>query len=313
MSNADLHPTLKKALSSPGDPNATPVEEQTPEAARAEFDSDIAAVDGPAPEVASTKDISIPSGSGDIPARLYHPDSLDDDPSLLIYFHGGGNIRGNIETHDSTCRVLADSGKVLVLSIDYRLAPENPFPAAAEDAIAAITWAVDDSANLGFSPKKLMIGGDSAGGNLAAVACLQLRDNNGPAVAAQMLIYPVIDHVNDYESTRLYSKGFMLDSMPFYTASYLPNEEDRCNPMASPIFAEDFANLPPAFVLSAGFDPLHDEDIAYATKLREAGVRVDHVDYPDMIHGFTLLRGLLPEADKALADAIRRTKVLAGL
>jgi acetyl esterase len=175
-----------------------------------------------------------------------------------------------------------------------------------------VNWASENTRNLGFCEQRLFVGGDSAGGNLAAIVCLHARDKSKPAIAAQMLIYPVLDHVNSYESTKLYSKGYMLDSMPYYTASYLPDAERRSDPMASPIFAKSLKDLPPVFMLTSGFDPLHDEDCAYVEKLRAAGVTVDQVNYPAMIHGFTLLRKLLPEADEALADAARRTLALAA-
>ena len=246
----------------------------------------------------------------EIPVRFYRPSSQERNLPLIVYFHGGGNIRGNIDTHDSTCRVLASGGGCAVLSVDYRLAPEHPFPAAVEDAATAVSWAAENSERLRCDGKRLIVGGDSAGANLAAVVSLRARDAGAPGIAAQMLIYPVIDHLADTESRRRYSSGYMLDSMPFYTASYLPNPDDRGHPDASPIHAADHSNLPPAYIMTAGYDPLHDEAVAYAEKLQEAGVRVDLVNYPEMIHGFTLLRDLLPEADQALADAANRVLAL---
>lgn len=312
MSDNNLHPVLKEALAQPGDPNATPVEKQHPDVAREEFDNDLAAVDKEAPTMREVRDLKIPGPATDLEARLYIPDSAPAKGPVMIYYHGGGNIRGNIGTHDSTCRVLANAGGFPILSIEYRLAPEHPFPAAADDAFSALKWASQHASDIGGDASRILVGGDSAGGNLAAAVCLRARDESGPAIAAQMLIYPVIDHVGEYESKRLYSKGYMLDSMPFYTASYLPDPESRKNPMASPIFAESHSSLPPAFILTCSFDPLHDEGCAYAAKLTAAGVTVDQENYPDMIHGFTLLRGLLTEADPALEDAARRTLKLVG-
>lgn len=295
-----LHPKLAEILAIPGDPNATPVEEQTPEEARAEFASDMKAIDGPTPTIAETRDLEVPGPAGPRPARLYVPEGAVAD-ALVLYFHGGGNIRGDLETHDSTCRVLANASGCRLLALDYRLAPEHPFPAAVEDAHAAFVWAAGDGAAvLGLTAPRIAVAGDSAGGNLAAVVSLRARDEGGPAPAFQLLIYPVTDHVSETESKRLYSRGYLLNSMPFYTRSYLPAEADRTHPHASPAYAESFAGLPPALVVSAGFDPLLDDDVAYAGKLRAAGVPVGYVCHADMIHGFISLRGILPEAEEAL-------------
>ncbi|MEG6509183.1 alpha/beta hydrolase [Methyloligella sp. 2.7D] len=300
-----LNPVLADILKTPSDPNAVPVEKQTPDEARAEFTADMKAVDAAPPEIGEVRDLQIPCGDVSCAGRLFVPAELVRQPApLLIYYHGGGNIRGSVDTHDSTCRVLANASGCKVLSVDYRLAPEHPFPAAVEDAFAAYVWAIGEAGaeTLGIDPARIAVGGDSAGGNLAAVVCLLARDKEIALPSFQLLIYPVTDHVSETESKRLYSNGYMLDSMPFYTASYLPEEETRKDPQASPAYAESFAGLPPAYVLTAGFDPLHDDDVAYADKLREAGVAVTYRSYQDMIHGFVSLRGLLPEAEKALNE-----------
>ena len=302
----ELNAQLKEILAQPGDPDATPVEEQTPEEARAEFEGDMKAVDAEPPAIASVTDMEIIGADGPLGARLYEPDGLTSGSGmLLIYYHGGGNIRGSLDTHDSTCRVLANASQANVLSVDYRLAPEHPFPAAADDAWAAFTWAHEHASDLGVSTRKIAVGGDSAGGNLAAVVSLDARDRSGPEVAFQMLIYPVTDHVSDTQSKRLYSSGYMLNSMPFYTASYLPNEADRTHPRASPIYASSHAGLPPAVVMTAGFDPLLDDGKAYADKLEADGCSVDYVCFDSMIHGFISLRGLLPEAEEGLDRCAR--------
>jgi len=300
MYDKHLDPVLSEILAQPGDPNATPVEQQTPEQAREEFDSDMRAVDAPPPPIGKVEDLEIPGPAGTINARAYTPDGVTQNGPLLVYYHGGGNIRGNIETHDSTCRVLANEGNFVVLSIDYRLAPENPFPAAVEDAYAAAAWAAKNAAQFGCGAERLAVGGDSAGGNLAAVVSLMARDKREFSIAFQMLIYPVIDHVSDTESKQLYSNGYMLNSMPFYTQSYLPNVSDRNNPLASPIYAESHAGLPPAVVMTAGFDPLLDDGKAYADKLSADGVPVDYVCFDSMIHGFISLRGLMPQSEEGL-------------
>lgn len=297
----ELDPILKDILAQPGDPNAPQVEEQDPDEARAEFEGDIKAVDADAPDVASVADIKVSGAHSEIGARLYEPEGfVGGSGSLLVYYHGGGNIRGSLDTHDSTCRVLADASKAKVLSVDYRLAPEYPFPAAADDAWASFNWAHDHASALGVSSDKIAVGGDSAGGNLAAVVALDARDRSGPPIAFQMLIYPVTDHASDTESKRLYSSGYLLNSMPFYTSSYIPDEAQRTHPRASPAYAASFAGLPPALVMTAGFDPLLDDGKAYADKLQDAGGDVDYVCFDAMIHGFTLLRGLIPTADEGL-------------
>ncbi len=313
MSDADLHPTLRQALAQPGNPNATPVEKQTPEDARAEFTADITAVDGPKPEVGEVRGLTLSGHAEPLAARLYVPAAPADAAApAMLYFHGGGNIRGGLDTHDSTARVLANAGGMPVVSCSYRLAPEHPFPAAVDDALAVARDVVARAGELGLAGRSLIAAGDSAGGNIAAVLALRARDEGGPTLAVQLLIYPVIDHTAETPSRAAFSKGYMLDSMPFYTASYLPDPKDRRAPLASPIHATNLVGLPPAVVLTAGFDPLRDEAMAYASRLEEAGVTVRRLHYPEMIHGFTLLRGLLPEADAALADCARAVRELAA-
>ena len=307
---AELDPILQDILAQPGDPNATPVEEQRPEEARAEFEADMKAVDAEPPDIASVTELDVAGATRPLDARLYEPDALTSGSGvLLIYFHGGGNIRGSLQTHDSTCRVLANASNAKVLSVAYRLAPEHIFPAAADDAWASFLWTHENAGDLGVSKDKIAVGGDSAGGNLAAVLCLDSRDRTGPPIAFQMLIYPVTDHLSDTRSKRLYSSGYLLNSMPFYTASYLPNEDDRSNPRASPAYAASCADLPPAIVMTAGFDPLLDDGKAYADKMQASGCDVDYVCFDSMIHGFISLRGLVPAAEEGLrrcAQSLRR-------
>lgn len=303
----ELHPTLRSILSQPEDPNAVPVEKQHPDEARREWKADMLSVDGPAPEIAKTREISIPGPVGAIAARLYIPEGSTKTPyPLLIYYHGGGFIRGDSDTHDSICRVIAVHTPCAVLSPNYRLAPEHRFPAAIEDGYAVARFAADHAGDLGIDPTRIALGGDSAGGNVAAAVCLLSRDNGGPRLRYQLLFYPVTDLTSQTESKRLFSKGHLLNSMPFYIASYLGPTGDGRNPLASPLLAKELSGLPPALVLTAGFDPLRDEGNAYAGRLRDAGVPVELVHHADMIHGFVSLRGLLPEADAALGDSARR-------
>lgn len=296
-----LHPTLAEILAQPENPNAVPVEKQHPDEARREWKADMAAVDGPAPEMEKVWDFTIPTPVGGIAARGYRPSGLGAGlKPLLVYYHGGGFIRGDLDTHDSVCRVLADAAKCLIVSAAYRLAPEHRFPAAAHDAYYAVKALSETAAAFGADKDRIAVGGDSAGGNLAIASCLQARDGDGPRIAAQLLIYPVTDLTSATESKRLYSKGYLLNSMPFYTASYVGPGGDVRHKLASPLLANDLARLPPAIIITAGFDPLRDEGQAFAAKLAGHGVSVDHRCYDDMIHGFVSLRGLLPEADEAL-------------
>lgn len=302
-----LHPKLRTILAAPENPNATPVEVQDPDEARQEWKADILAVDSPAPQGVGVTETSFPGPAGPIAARLYVPEGARAEPwPLLIYYHGGGYIRGDLDTHDSLCRVLAAKTPCAVLSVDYRLAPEHRFPAAVDDALAVARAVAADATRLGIDARRIAVGGDSAGGNIAAAVTLAARDGDGPAICYQLLIYPVTDLTSDNESKRLFSKGYLLNSMPFYIASYLGPDGDGTHPLASPLLAPDLSKLPPALVLTAGFDPLRDEGDAYAERLAAAGVPVEHVRHPDMIHGFVSLRGLLDEADEALTDCARQ-------
>ena len=222
---------------------------------------------------------------------------------ILVYYHGGGWIRGDLDTHDDVCRYLCHRAGCLVASVDYRLAPEHRFPAALEDCDAATRWMAENAARLGADPARLAIGGDSAGGNIACGVTLKARDRGGPAICFQLLIYTATDLAGETESKRLYSSGYLLDSMPFYVASYLGPEGNAAAPLASPLLAPDLSDLPPALVLTAGFDPLRDEGEAYARRLEAAGVPTDYRCHESMIHGFVSITGLIENAEAGLADA----------
>lgn len=306
------HPKLRELLDMPADPDATPVEEMAPEDARADFDSALGSVDGEKPTIHAVRDIEVPGPGGAISVRLYDPAPAEGARPLLVYFHGGGYIRGNIGTHDSGCRILANSSGCLVASVEYSLSPESKFPGAIEDCFAVTCWLSENAAAIGADPSRLAVGGDSAGGNMTCAVTLMARDAGGPRIKFQLLIFPNTDMKADNESTRTYSKGYWLDSMPFYVASYLRSEADIENPLASPLRAPDLSGLPPAYLITAGFDPLHDEGKAYADRLSAAGVDVEYRCYDDMIHGFTLLRTILDEADEAVAACGEAVKLGLG-
>jgi acetyl esterase len=226
--------------------------------------------------------------AGDIPVRLYAPDGAPTPGPLLVYFHGGGWVQGSIATHDASCRLLAHLSGVRVLSVDYRLAPEHRYPAAVEDAVSAYAWAADHAARLGVDPARMAVGGDSAGGNLAAVLALAARDDERlPDVAFQLLLYPVTDVAAKTKSYASFAQGYLLteSGMDWYVGKYLPDPARRTEPQASPLRAPDLAGLPPAYVATCIPDVLRDEGEAYAARLREAGVAVATQRH-DQVHGF---------------------------
>lgn len=307
---SELHPVLKDILAQPENPDAVPVEVQDPGDARREWKGDMAAVDAPAPELREVTDFTIATDFAVLKARRYVPRAAGATASpALIYFHGGGFIRGDIDTHDSVCRVLADSSSCIVISAEYRLAPEHRFPTGAMDAYDVLRHVSANAASIGIDADRIAVGGDSAGGNMAIAACLLARRSGAPKIGFQLLIYPVTDLVSTTESKRLYSKGYLLNSMPFYIASYLGPDGNGADEIASPALAKDLSNLPPAYVITAGFDPLRDEGQTFARRLAEHGNAVEHKCYDDMIHGFVSLRGLLPEADRALVEAGKKLEL----
>lgn len=223
-----------------------------------------------------------------LPARLYVPQGVPQPAPLLVYFHGGGWVIGSPATHDESCRRLAHEARVRILSVDYRMAPEHPYPAAADDAEAAFRWAHEHAAELGADPGRIAVGGDSAGGNLAAVVCRRTRDAGGPQPAFQLLIYPATDFGRPRRpSHQTYGDGFLLttERMDWFEALYVPGEDDKTHPDASPLRATDLAGLAPAHVATAEADPLRDEGEEYADRLRQAGVTVSVHRHPHL-HGF---------------------------
>jgi len=238
--------------------------------------------------VGRVEELTMPGPAGPIPARLYVPEGAEPQPALLVYLHGGGWVVCDLDTHDNTCRFLAREAGVLVLSVDYRLAPEHRFPAAVDDALAAFHFGVENASALGADPRAVAIGGDSAGGNLAAVVSHLTTSDGGPVPAFTLSIYPVTDLSEKRASYRLFSEGFLLTEtqMDWYRASYLPDDAAALDPRASPLLADDLSGLPPTYIATAGFDPLRDEGEEYAFRLREAGVPVALKRHPGLIHGF---------------------------
>jgi acetyl esterase len=240
--------------------------------------------------MAEVRAIDVPGPGGPMPSRLYvaEPSPAGEPAPLLLYFHGGGWVIGDLDTHDDLCRLLAAAAGVRVLSIGYRLAPEHPFPEPIEDAWAAFEWAVANAAALGVDPARIAVGGDSAGGNMAAVICHMAVDGGGAKPAMQLLLYPVTDSADDTRSRRLFSDGFILTraDMEKFEAAYLPPGSDPTDQRVSILQCPDLRGMPTAFVATAGFDPLRDEGEAYALRMRDCGVRVALRRYPGLVHTF---------------------------
>lgn len=243
---------------------------------------------------------SIPGPDGEIPVRIYHP-SGDSPHSLLVYFHGGGWVVGDLDSHDEPCRQLCAGSDSVVVSVDYRLAPEVRFPGGLEDCYAATCWAVENAASLGADADRLAVGGDSAGGNLAAAVCLMARDRGGPVIEHQLLIYPVTDDNVDTDSYVANAEGMFLTRamMQWFWDQYLADPSEGQNPLSAPLKGS-LENLPPATVIVAEYDPLRDEGLAYADALSAAGVPVEQREFKGMIHGFIGMTDALTQARVAM-------------
>ncbi|PYO20927.1 MAG: acetyl hydrolase [Candidatus Rokuibacteriota bacterium] len=281
-----------------------PYHQLTPKDARQMFRETRPASTPPAPQIGAVRDV-LTEGAQAIPLRVYRPPGVSDSRRLpvLVYFHGGGWVIGDLETHDVLCRQLTAEAGVSVIAVDYRLAPEHKFPAAADDAWAATRWIAAHAAELGVDADRLAVGGDSAGGNLAAVVALLAREAGGPRIALQILLYPVTDLVSESQSYADLADGYMLtrDSMRWFRAQYLAKEQDAADWRVSPLRAPSLVGLPPALVVTAGYDPLRDEGEAYARRLREAGVSVDAVSFGGMIHGFVPMGRLIDTAFRGVS------------
>ncbi|MBC8364168.1 MAG: alpha/beta hydrolase [Actinobacteria bacterium] len=267
----------------------------------------------PGEEVASVEDLEVPGPQGPLPVRVYRPEGADDpDPGpVVVFFHGGGWVLGSIDSHDASCRGLANRTGAVFASVGYRLAPEHPYPAAADDCYAATRWVSDHATDLGVDPGRLAVAGDSAGGNLAAVVCQMARNRSGPAIAFQSLVYPVTDLDFDrWPSMDENADGPLLtrDGMDWFARHYVGSLPFTDDPYAAPIRATDLSGLPPAHVSTAGHDPLRDEGAGYAEALAAAGVAVGYDNFATMIHGFVGFADVVPAAGEArdrIAAALR--------
>ncbi|MPZ01164.1 MAG: alpha/beta hydrolase fold domain-containing protein [Actinophytocola sp.] len=282
----------------------------TPEGARTSLNASAKIAERVSRPPMQSRPVRIPARGGELYSRLYIPNHVGKNAPMLVFFHGGGWVVGNVETHDDTVRFLAQQAGVRALSVDYRLAPEHPFPAAVEDAVDTYEYVVEHAEELGADPNRIAVGGDSAGGNLAAVVAQQARDTGGHLPAFQLLIYPEVDFVDRRASRAFFKEGFFLtdDDMNWFEGHYVPAGTDKTDPRLSPLLAKDLSGLPPAAVITAGFDPLRDNGEAYYDALKAAGVPVTLHRHWDMIHGFVNLLGLSPrfrEATMEIAGVLR--------
>jgi acetyl esterase len=298
-----LDPQAKALLDQMAEAGAPPFESLSPEQAR-EMIVQMRDLAGEPESVATVEDRDIPSPNGTIPVRVYTPEGTGPFP-VLVYFHGGGWVIGSIDTIDAPCRSLTNRTGCVVVSVEYRLAPEHKFPAAPEDCYAATRYVAENAAAFNADPQRLGIGGDSAGGNLAAAVAIMARDRGGPPIAFQLLVYPVTNYSFDTASYQENADGYLLtkNGMVWFWDHYLADAEDGHNQIASPLRALTLEGLPPAFVITCEFDPLRDEGEAYAARLRESGVQVEAKRYDGLIHGAFQMAGVLNRTNEMMDDA----------
>jgi acetyl esterase len=307
-----LDPQAQRVIDATVALNLPPVETMTPAEARESMRVRTAAL-GPVQDVARIEEHQVPAAGAAIRVRFYFPAGAGPFP-VLVYYHGGGWVIGDLDTHDGVCRAITNAAECAVASVEYRLAPEFKYPVAAEDAYAAVGFVAAHARELGVDPRRLAVGGDSAGGNLAAVVSMMARDRGGPAIAFQLLVYPVTDHSFETKSYRENAAGYLLtrEAMRWFWNHYLARVEQGKYPYVSPLLAPDLSRLPPALVITAEYDPLRDEAEAYAARLAEAGVPVTLTRYPGMIHGFLRMTLMLDQARAALGEiAVALRKALA--
>ena len=281
-----------------------PISQQTVEEARAGA-VNFEALTGPPEPVHKIENRTIPGPLGEIPVRIYTPEGNGPFP-VLVFFHGGGFVICSLDTHDQICRMLTNRANCVIVSVDYHMAPENRFPAAPEDCYTATQWVVENAASINGDSSRVAVGGDSAGGNLSAVVSLMARERGGPKIIFQLLIYPVTDHYEPgTQSLQDNADGYFLtrDDMIWFTNQYIKSDADIGHPHLHPLRAKDLSNLPPAYVVTAEYDPLRDEGEAYAQRLRDAGVPVQAKRYNGMIHGFFNMTGVIDQSKVAIDEA----------
>jgi len=277
----------------------------TPEEARQQMRRMVAALERPHPPLARKEALTIPGPAGALAARLYSPEPAGAASlPVIAFFHGGGWVQGDLESHDGLCGKLSQRAGAIVVAVDYRLAPEHKFPAAVEDCLAAWRWIAGNAARLGGDPARAAVAGDSAGGNLSAVVAQRMAVERGPMPAAQVLIYPATDmHMRTPSHEEMRADAVIpRERIRFYLEWYLRHEADKDDVRASPALCEDLRGQPPAMIVTCGFDPLRDEGRAYADRLSEAGVEVSYREWPGQIHAFTILTAVIPQGETCIDE-----------
>lgn len=306
-----LDPLLKTFLDQMAAQPAPKLWEVPPDVARAMFIAMMQIIGPKDVPIGKVENLTMPGPGGDLRLRNYTPVAAGGESlPTLIFFHGGGFVIGDLETHDGICRILANEAGARVIAVDYRCAPEHKYPAAVEDALAALNWIENNAAQLGVDANRLAVGGDSAGGALSAIAAQVAKETGKPKLLFQLLMFPVTQIGNETVSLREFAEGYFLEraTLDWFYESYLPPDADKSDPRISPLNAKDLSGVPPAYVMLGGHDPLHDEGLQYAEKLRAAGVSVTVADYPDMVHTFIYFEGMLPQAHEALVAAANALK-----
>lgn len=311
MTTKELDPQLADLLRELEDSGTPKLQTLQPAEARQVFSNGVELLTAKGADVDRSVDGRIATKNGSLPVRIYYPERDSDSPApLVVYFHGGGWSFGSIDTHDSVCRTICSGASCIVASIEYSLAPEHKFPRAVDDAIEASNWARGSAQEIGADPTRIVLAGDSAGANLAAVAALAARDQGYTDIICQLLIYPATDQSMSCSSHQKFGDGYRLTRslMIWSSTNYLRDGPDIMDPRASPLFATDHSGLPPAIIITAGFDPLRDEGAAFATKLEEAGVEVEYRCFDNLIHGFVTLTGVVDAAGLALDETVLMLK-----
>ncbi|HEX6458557.1 MAG TPA: alpha/beta hydrolase [Thermoleophilaceae bacterium] len=315
MDGLTLEPDIQLLLAMMERQGNPPIETLPPPQARAAVLHQSKAFAGPEIRVKEVRDLQVDGAEGPIKARHYVPPEDGGPHPLIVYFHGGGFVICDLDTHDAPCRLLCLYGGAHVLSIDYRLAPEHPFPAAVDDCQAALRWAFEHVQDLGADPDRIGVAGDSAGGNLATGMCLLARKGENPMPHYQHLIYPVTDFANPHPSRHMFAEGFFLtqSEMDWFHEHYaLSCGADSSDPRLSPLLVDDLSGLPPAYICTAGFDPLRDEGEAYAQRLREAGNKVVQRRFPGLIHGFANMTAASRSSRDAMVEMAGAARAMLG-
>ena len=301
-----LDPQAKWVLDIAEEKGLPSLDELSPDEAKAAYEERALTLTYKNVDIGKTQDLDIPGPLGDIPIRIYHPVGMTGPLPVLVYYHGGGWVIGSRNTHDGLCRLIANKGPFVVVSVDYRMGPEHPFPAAVQDSVAALNWTAENSAKYKGDPKNIAVGGDSAGGNLSAVVSLIARDGKRNLPKFQWLIYPATNMEMSTPSHEKFAEGYFLTKplMEYFQGNYMKRAEDRKDWRASPLLADSLAGLPPALVQTAGFDPLQDEAIAYAERMNSEGSKAVHTHYEGMVHGFINLGGVIDKATVAVDEGV---------